>query len=141
MHRAGVSPTDNNNTLSSKNIENKYPIDIMKKIITPNTINTIMYDDQRLFTTTSDPLYSEDNESNNKFSMKSNNNKTNSNNNIEKPLKYLNKKILKINIEDIKKFKKINVNNKNRKNNNKNDNKIKQLVIIIMINIKKILQN
>lgn len=111
----------------------------MKKIITPNTtntINTIMYDDQRLFTTTSDPLYSEDNESNNKFSMKSNNN-TNSNNNIEKPLKYLNKKILKINIEDIKKFKKINVNNKNRKNNNKNDNKIKQLVIIIMINIKK----
>ena len=127
MHRAGVSPTDNNNTLSSKNIENKYPIDIMKKIITPNTtntINTIIYDDQRFFTTTtSDPLYSEDNESNNKFSMKSYNNNTNSNNHIEKPLKYLNKKILKINIEDIKKFKKINLNNKNKKNDNKIKNK------------------
>ena len=96
----------------------------MKKFISPSTI---IHDDQRFFTTISEPLCSEDNETKFTYSIKNNNN---NNNNIKKPLKYINKKILKINMEDIKRFKKINMNNKNKNNNKiKNDNKIKNKTI------------
>ena len=122
MSRTEGSPSEKNKTLSSKNFDRKHKNEIMKKFILPHKN---MCDERRLLTTTSEayePLFMEDNESKIKYNLKNNNI-------IERQYNPLNKKLLKLNIDDIKKFKKIEVNNKNKNKKNNYHSKIKNKTI------------
>ena len=105
-----------NKTLSSKNLDyHKKRNKNEKKFVFPNK-NDNSFDEKKLLTTSEgyEPLLSEDNESN----LISNFNTNTNTNTIEKEHKNINKRVLNINNDNIKKFRKIEINKDEKTNNN-----------------------